>query len=206
MTNKKNENTHPITKLIIYIVSRCYDFKRWYHDGIYDRKHVVLKLKELKLSISWMGHNDFTDMKQVEIDQLKVNKNPAEYLNKCFEIAKGCNFIIFNCGNGMKYTQFWIGERFIDMSFFMNDQNKLFEHKYSVMGILSKLGFMYKQDTTTKIKPYTYELYNHNFSDRKVEEIRADFRNSKDLAIKFTIIVLRDMYKEDLSQLKCTVG
>lgn len=189
---------------IYFLVSR---YNRWINYGDFQRQHLTIDFDGKNTKIKWYEHWELVEIVEEKLEALEVGKDPYKYITSALEIARGCNFIIFECLDDFKYVQFWIGDKNIKTSFYPGLHEDREMVSYALSGALSRLGVNLQASDPNAHYKYYYTVHKSNIANNLLnEEITANFGRNIDMVTNFTIIVLRDILNQDLRLLRCKVG
>lgn len=185
-------------KIIRFVFTIYYKIKSYLHFANFRKKHITFGFVNGKLQITSVDHSDFILNVQKKINKLANSSNRKEFIKLALtESLEGCNFIIFSVsGQDNKFVQFWTGEHQLKYNFYANDVNKLKNHFLSIVGLLSEMGFVndsipeYRGRMTFKIDKGTDYI-----------SVDANFRKDLDLAVEFTEIIYKQIYKSKSGKL-----
>lgn len=189
-------------KIIRAVATTYYKVKTYLYNSNFDKKHFTFGIIDGKFQITSISHNDF-----ILDTQKKLNKLAGTYDRKKFirmalsEAINGCNFIIFSDPKDEnKFVQFWTGEHKLKYNFYANKANKLKNYFLTVVGLLSEMGFV-----NNEVPEY------RGFMVYKVDKgtdyisVDANFKNDLELAVEFTEIIYKQIYKSKYDKLVAKV-
>ena len=164
-------------------------------------RHLIVEKVNGKLKVKLLGYEEFIERVEKIISQAKKKYKPEKFIETALTESKYCNFVSFDCGKNETFLQFWRGNGKILFDYFMIPHNNLGEYKYQVMGLLAEMGF-YKMKGEGKPISYFFRL-------RDMDGywlLEANFVRDIPLASDFILKVFKEIYKEDISQIRAKVG
>lgn len=177
----------------------------------FNRKHLIVSLDNGKFSVSFLKHEDFVGQTEEKIRQYQEEngfEKTIEFALK--EAIRGCNFIIFqDTGNKKRFLQFWTGKGKVELDFPILKTNGLKKYKYSILGLLALSGFADGSVPQPSILSFSSRSSYYYFYISEVEgmeDIKASFRHSFNLAANFTQKVFKEIYKTDFDNISIIVN
>lgn len=188
--------------ILKFVFTVYYKTKRYFYNGNFVKKHLTFGVGGGKIQIVSTNHEDYIVAVQKKINKLSIKKKRREFIKLALtEALNGCNFIVFSIsGDENKFIQFWTGEHQLKYNFYANDVNKLKNHFLSVVGLLSEMGFV--NDTVPEYRGHmTFKI------DKGTDYISVDanFKKDLELAVEFTEIIYKQIYKTKGSKLVAKV-
>ena len=189
-------------KFLDLILTTYYKVKRYLYNGNFTKKHITFAMVNGKFQVTSTNHEDFILAIQKKLDKLSLKNDRKKFIKLALtESLEGCNFIIFSVsGEDNKFVQFWTGDHQLKYNFYANDVNKLKNHFLSVVGLLSEMGFV--NDTVPEYRGHmTFKI------DKGTDYISVDanFKKDLELAVEFTEIIYKQIYKTKGSKLVAKV-
>lgn len=185
-------------KFLDFIFTTYFKIRRYFYNGNFTKKHITFAVVNGKFQVTSTNHEDFILAIQKKLDKFSLKNDRKKFIKLALTNSlEGCNFIIFSVsGEDNKFVQFWTGEHQLKYNFYANDVNKLKNHFLSIVGLLSEMGFVngstpeYRGRMTFKIDKGTDYV-----------SVDANFRKDLDLAVEFTEIIYKQIYKSKSGKL-----
>lgn len=188
--------------------AKVYNFLlKTFKKDYWSHHHLIVALKDWKLSISWVDHRSYAKEKEAYFNKLKTKLKPEVFLERVFEECKRCNFVIFSFGKkGNLFLQYWLGDNKILLDYPMMKSNRLEKYKYQVLGLLVERKFYrvydYSEDALEKKYPSGFILAKFE----EGEKIAVNFHKRDDRAAEFTLKVIQDFFKKGVKDVELVVG
>jgi len=185
-------------KFLDFIFITYSKIRRYFYNGNFTKKHIIFAMINGKFQVTSTNHEDFILAIQKKLDKLSQKNDKKKFIKLALtESLEGCNFIIFSASSeDKKFVQFWTGEHQLKYNFYANDVNKLKNHFLSIVGLLSEMGFV--NDTIPDYRGHmTFKI------DKGTDYISVDanFKKDLDLAVEFTEIIYKQIYKAKSNRL-----
>lgn len=165
--------------------------------------HLELTIKDkFNISFTWLSHEQYIKKIKEELAEQEKVLSPEEFIRFSLEKCKQCNFIIFDCDDDDRFVQFWLGDGKIDSSWFITKKSKLKKYTYSMLGVLNEMN-IHALNSYPK-KPKILSFYIKEKSS-EFENYKIYFRKNYDDASNFTILIFKEIFKQDLVNLSCKV-
>lgn len=180
------------SKIIDWGLITYYNLKGFFYNQNFKKKHFSFSLVQGKLLITSMEHEDFITGVQKKLNKLAKNKSRENFIRLALnEALEGCNFIIFSVPeDDNKFVQFWTGEHKLKYNFYANDVNKLKKYFLTVVGLLSEMGFV-----NNNVPEYRGKMVYKVDKGSDHISVDANFNHDINLAVEFTEIVYKQIYK-----------
>ncbi|MBT4124526.1 MAG: hypothetical protein HN981_04410 [Candidatus Pacebacteria bacterium] len=193
--------------LAIFTALVKYIYFSFFKKNYFNNHHLEITLKDsFHLSVKWYSHDEYIVYKKKLLKLIrKETSDPLEVIEYALNECSHCNFIIFSCENEDEFIQFWLGDKKLMADWPIIKENTNFKkHTYEMLGVLNSLDIHRVNLITTK-KPKRLPYYVHNI-DNKLETYSIYFQKYPQDAVKFTEIMLRDIFKENLENLNIKIG
>lgn len=203
-TENLKKKAYHIFIYFLAILVRAYYFL--FKKDYYNKHHLEIVWGNGNLKVSWFKHNDYVTLKEVELNEFLLESDPEEFISSALTEAKECNFIIFDCGDEKRFVQFWLGDGELMVSWpVIKKTNKLDKYVYPMLGVLNELDItqrLTKVGGLIRTKCQYYEVKQESdFTDYQIH-----FADNIDEAIKFTITIFTQVFKQDLQKLRFKLG
>jgi len=185
----------------IFVINAYYFYK---NSGYFKTHHFEITIKnKFNLSFEWKNHQQYIKSKQEILDKEKEQISPEEFIKFSLKQCRHCVFIVFDCGDSNRFVQFWLADGKIDLSWPVMKTNKLKKYTYPMLGVLNeldihKLSFYPKKP---KMLPYYEVDESEKFIDYKIY-----FKQNIDDASAFTILVFKEVFKQNLKDLRFEIA
>jgi len=113
-----------------------------------------------------------------------------------YALDQNYNYLIFECSDDKKFIQFATDSHRLWMDIPTTSYNYLFPYMKESRKLLERLDFNLVDGKSVGYKEYKYN------DSKGVCSLNANFGINAELAADFVIKVFKDIYKEDLSELK----
>jgi len=167
----------------------------------YFSRHLVIERKKGKIKFHLFSHPDYVTRVEKLILTAAKRNNPKKLIETALTESKYCNFVSFDCGKDGTFLQFWRADGRVLFDYFMIPNNDLGKYKYLVLGLLAEMGF-YKMKGEDKPIAYFFRLREVYGS----ELLEANFVRDIPLASEFIYKVFKEIYQEDINQIRARVG
>jgi hypothetical protein len=164
-------------------------------------RHLIVEKVNGKLKLKLLKHEEFIERVEKLISRAKKRYITEKFIEIAMTESMHCNFVSFDCGHIGTFLQFWRGTGKVLFDYYMIPNNNLGNFLYPVLGVLAEMGFN-KMKSEAKPIPYFFRL-REVYGYRLME---ANFNRDISLAVEFTCKVFKDIFKEDLNQIRARVG
>jgi len=185
-------------KLIRFGFGSYYKIKTFFYYQNFRKKHLSFFWSGGKLQIISTDHEDYIAAAQKKLDKISKKYQRKKFIELALkEALEGCNFIIFSPPeDDNKFVQFWTGEHTLKYNFYANNTNKLKKYFLSIIGLLSEMGFVNSQ-----IDQYKGSMVFKIDKGEDYISVDANFYKDYDLAVEFTEIIYKQIYKSKTGKL-----
>jgi len=166
-----------------------------------NRHHLTIEFVDRQLKVKLQKHHEYVEEVQEILDKVRKKYRPKKFITYAIEKSKDCNYVVFTCGPGDKFLQFWQGDGKIVLDYPILKTNELGRYKYQVLGLLAEMGF-YKMSSKGKLLDYFFKYE----TVEKDIYIKVNFVHDIDLTSKFISIVISEFFRQDLKQISARAG
>jgi len=187
--------------VLIFFTKKYVDFR-----NDYNWQHLKINLDNQLVSLAFTNHDWYIAEKQGELEQLQKTKLPfSDFILKAIELCHHCNFLIFECNDGVRFIQFWLGDGKIVCHWPIMKTNKLGKYLYAMLGVANELDITHLPHKINKW-PKAYDQYYKIRKLKDFDEYEIYFGRDRDKAGKFVELVTTQVFKQKLESLDAWVG
>lgn len=211
MPENKTANTFPsklLKQLLIFVLQLINRVYRIFTEKDYfNNHHLEISFKDVfNFSIKWYTHAEYIAFKEESLKLMAQETNdPIELIEFALRECRHCTFIIFDCGNEKRFIQYWLGDGKLMADWpIVEKGNDLKKFTYPMLGVLNSLD-IHRHDSSVPNKPKRLPYYEK--SEREgAQTYSIYFQNYPQDAVRYTEIMLRDVFKGKLEDLNIKIG